>query len=227
MLTNSLQHHQPTTHCHTSEYCLYLKPNQASPAKQHTCGLPQGHLVGQVEKLGDSPGLLLLQLLEELVIFGIGPKLYLQVLVPNLKARSGLHLPLEAGTLEIPRGSGPALTSLGSHFLAHSLALEVIQVTFEDGGVLLDISVLQEGLKVNPSMLRTHKNQGRKLSQGKAALPLAIVKILLKKVLLTLEILDEGLPKMKEAALDYFIEGGLKGSELSLLKVYYDKLQPK
>ncbi|KAJ9054351.1 hypothetical protein DSO57_1038252 [Entomophthora muscae] len=89
------------------------------------------------------------------------------------------------------------------------------------------LKVLQEGLKAKLSMLRAHKSQGSKLSQGKVVLPLTIVKILLKKVLLTLEILDKGLPKMEEAALDFSIKDGLKGSELSLLKVHYDNLWPK
>ncbi|KAJ9080443.1 hypothetical protein DSO57_1024910 [Entomophthora muscae] len=95
--------------------------------------------------------------------------------MPNLKARGGLHLPLEAGALKVPRGSGPTFTSLGSHLLAHPLALKVIQVTFEDGGVLLDVSIFQEGLKANPSMLQAPKSQGSKLSQGKAALPVGFL----------------------------------------------------
>ncbi|KAJ9051694.1 hypothetical protein DSO57_1002393 [Entomophthora muscae] len=46
MLPTSLQRCQLTTHCHSSAYCLYLKPNQPSPAKQHTCGSPQSLLAG-------------------------------------------------------------------------------------------------------------------------------------------------------------------------------------
>ncbi|KAJ9073169.1 hypothetical protein DSO57_1019389 [Entomophthora muscae] len=77
-------------------------------------------------------------------------------------------------------------------------------------------------------MLWAHKSQCSKLGDGKVVLPFTIIKILVEKLLFALEFLDEGLPKMKEAAVYFSIEGGLKGSELSLLNtVMWFPLSPK
>lgn len=97
--------------------------------------------------------MLLLELLKEFIEFGVGPKLSLEVLMLNLKARRCLHFAIQAGGLAVPGGSGSTLASSSSDLFAHPLSFKVFEVPLIDGGVLFHISVLQDGLKAKPSVL--------------------------------------------------------------------------